>query len=133
MNQEAPPTEGPLNSLLKSLTGVVATLVTMAQTRLELLTSELQEEIQRAAAILLWAFVALFAAGVGLFLAALVVIFAFWDTYRMTAALIVTALFFVLAIVAVGVLMRQLRNRPRLLEGTLEELARDRERLRARL
>lgn len=132
--QDAPaPSEGPLSSLLKSLTGVMATLVAMVQTRLELLTTELQEEIQRAAFVLLWAFVALFAAGIGLFLVALAVIFAFWDTHRLLAALIVTALFFVLSAVATRVLFKQLRGQPRLLQGTLDELSRDRDRLRSRL
>ena len=39
--------------LLRSLTRMLATLVALAQTRLELLTTELQEEVQRAAEELL--------------------------------------------------------------------------------
>lgn len=125
--------KGPLGGLLHSLTQVFTSLVAMAQTRLELLTTELQEEIQQAAQVLLWSFVALFAAGIGLFLAALVVIFAFWDTHRVLVSIIVTGAFFAIAVFAALNLLGKLRNRPRMLDGTLTELARDRERLDARI
>jgi uncharacterized membrane protein YqjE len=120
---------GPISGLLQSLTRAFATLVAMAQTRLELLTVEIQEEIQRAAALLLWAFVAALAAGIGLFLATLAVIFAFWDTYRVLAAVSMTVVFFAIAIGAALYLRNQLRTRPRMLDGTLSELANDRQRL----
>ncbi len=124
---------GPLSGMLHSLTQVLATLVAMAQTRLELLTTELQEEIQWAAQILLWAFVALFAAGIGLFLAALVVIFAFWDTHRVLVSIIVTGMFFAIAAFAALYLSSKMRNRRRVLDATLTELARDRQRLDERV
>jgi uncharacterized membrane protein YqjE len=125
--------KGPLSGLLSSLTQTFATLVAMAQTRLELLTTELQEEIQQTASLLLWAFIALFAAGIGLFLAALVVIFVFWDSHRVLAAVFMTAIFFAIAIGAALHLRNKLRNRPRMLDGTLSELARDRQRLDERV
>ncbi len=124
---------GPLSGLLNSLTQVFSTLVAMAQTRLELLTTELQEEVQRAAGLLLWAFVALFAAGIGLFLAALVVIFAFWDTHRLLVSMLVTGIFFAIAVFAAINLRKQLQAKPRLMDATLTELARDRQRLEERL
>lgn len=134
-HDEAPhgPSNGPFSGLLSSLTQTFATLVAMAQTRLELLTTELQEEIQQTANALLWAFVALFAAGIGLFLAALVVIFVFWDTHRVLAAVAMTAIFFAIAMGAALHLRNKLRNRPRMLDGTLSELARDRQRLDERV
>lgn len=131
--RESKSASGPVSGLMQSLTQVVATLLTMAQTRLELLTTELQEEIQRAASILLWAFVALFTAGIGLFLLALVFIFAFWDTHRIAVSILVTLLFFGIAVVAALLLRKQLRSRPRLLDATLTELARDKQRLDDRM
>ncbi|HLF10887.1 MAG TPA: phage holin family protein [Gammaproteobacteria bacterium] len=124
---------GPVSGLLRSLTNLFATLVGIAQTRLELLTTELQEEIHRAAGIMVWAFVTLFAAGVGLFLAALVVIFIFWDTHRLLVSVLVTSLFFGIAIVAALVLRAKVRSKPHMLDGTLAELAKDREQLQNRL
>ena len=67
-------------------------------TRLELLTTELQEEVRQVGAILLWAFIAAFAAMMGLFLGALAVIFVFWDTHRIAASLAMIALFVVIAV-----------------------------------
>ncbi|MGE0114889.1 MAG: phage holin family protein [Steroidobacteraceae bacterium] len=124
---------GPIGGLLQSLTQLLATLVAMAQTRIELLTTELQEEIQRAAALLLWGFIALFAAGIGLFLAALVVIFAFWDTHRVLAAVLVTVVFFTIALLAALFLRSKLHDNPRMLDATLTELTRDRQRLDERV
>lgn len=124
---------GPASRLLKSATRVFASFVTIAQTRFELLTTELREEIQRAAEVMLWAFIALFAAGIGLFLAALVMIFIFWDNHRVLVSVLVTAFFFAIAVMAALVLTAKLRAKPRLLEGTLTELAKDREELQRRL
>ena len=129
-NSEQP---GPASRLLQSATQVLASVITIAQTRFELLTTELREEIQRAAEVMLWAFVALFSAGIGLFLAALVTIFIFWDTHRVLASILVTVVFFAIAATAALILGTKLRTKPRLLEGTLAELARDREQLQRRL
>lgn len=124
---------GPLNGLLDSLTKVMATVLAMAQTRLELLTTEVQEEIRRGAGALLWAFVALFAAGIGLFMAALALVFVFWDSHRVLVSVLVTLMFFVVALVAVWRLRRMTRSKPRLLDATLSELQQDRTALEERL
>jgi uncharacterized membrane protein YqjE len=124
---------GPVSRLLQSATQLFASLITIAQTRFELFTTELREEIQRAAEVMLWAFIALFAAGIGLFLAALVTIFIFWDTHRVLASVLVTASFFAIALVAGLIFISKLRVKPRLLQGTLAELAKDREHLQRRL
>ena len=73
--------------LFQSLSNFAGTLVAIAHTRLQLLTTELQEEVRQVGAILLWAFIAAFAAMMALFLAALAVIFVFWDTHRIAASL----------------------------------------------
>ena len=124
---------GPISSLFKSLSNLLATIVAIAHTRVELLTAELQEEIHRVAQIMVWSLVAILSAGIGLFLAALVVIFLFWDTHRLLASIAVTAAFFVIALVSISVLRAKVKGRPKLLEGTLAELAKDREQLERRL
>jgi uncharacterized membrane protein YqjE len=124
---------GPISGLFKSLTSLVATVVAITQARVELLTIELQQEINRAAGILVWAFVALFAAGSALLLAALGTIFVFWDTHRVLVSVLVTALFFLIALVATLMLLGKLRSKPALLQSTLAELAKDREQLKSRL
>jgi uncharacterized membrane protein YqjE len=129
-----PPQEepGPIGGLVKSVANLFASLLALAQTRLELLTTELQAEMHRVAEILVWTLIALLSAGMGLFLAALAIVFVFWDTHRIAAAVGVTVAFFTLAVVAVLVLRAKVRGRPRLLEATLAELNRDREQLRSR-
>ena len=133
MQDDSASSSGPISNLLRSLTQVLATLVAMAHTRLELLASELQEEVQRAASLLLWSFIALFTAGIGLFLLALVIIFAYWDSHRILASILVTLFFFALAAFAVWQLRRKLNSRPRLLDATLTELERDGERLNSKM
>jgi uncharacterized membrane protein YqjE len=120
---------GPVSGMIGSLKSMLSSLIAIAQTRLELISTELQEEVGRAAELLLWAFIALFAAGIGLFLGALVLIFAFWDTHRVLVSLLVMGFFFLLALVALLVLRARLRSRPRLFEATIAEFARDREHL----
>jgi uncharacterized membrane protein YqjE len=120
------PARGPISSLFRSIAHLLATAIGIAQTRLELLSTELQEEVHRVAEIMLWAAVALLAAGVGLFLLALVIIFVFWDTHRIAASVAVTAAFFVIAAVAGLVLGAKVRSKPPLLDATLAELKKDR-------
>jgi uncharacterized membrane protein YqjE len=133
MNDPADTQEpGPVSSLLGSLAKVLANLVGIAQTRLEILSTELQQEVTQAAQMLLWAFVAVFAAGTGLFLGGLVLIFAFWETHRLMAAVLVMGFFFLLAVVAVLMLRAKLKARGRLFEATIAEFAKDREHLGSR-
>src|SRR5688572_2643378 len=124
---------GPVSGLFHSLNRMASTVVAIAHTRLELLTTELQEEVRQVGAILLWAFIAAFAAMMGLFLGALAVIFVFWDTYRIAASLAMIALFIAIAVVAALILAKKLRSKPPLLDDTLAELAKDRDNLKARL
>lgn len=125
--------QGVTGGLFHSLSSFVGTLVTVMHTRLQLLTTELQEEVQRAAQLLVWAFVALFAAMMTLFLGALTVIFVFWDTHRLLAALAMTGVLLAIAIAAAFVLQAKLKSKPPMLDHTLAELAKDRDQLRKHL
>lgn len=116
--------------LFRSLGNLAATVVGIAHTRLELLTTELQEEVQRAAHLLLWAAVALLAGMLAVLLGALTVIFYFWETHRLLASLVVTGVFFAVTLLAVAMLYSKLHTKPAILDATLAELARDREQLR---
>jgi uncharacterized membrane protein YqjE len=126
-------TSGLTGGLFQSLSSFVATLVTVAHTRLQLLTTELQEEVQRAAQLLVWAFIALFAAMMALFLGALTVVFVFWETHRLLAALVMTGVLLALAIGAALVLQAKIKSKPPMLDNTLAELAKDRDQLRKHL
>lgn len=127
------PQEQPVAGLFQSFSNFAGTLIAIAHTRLQLLTTELQEEVRQVGAILLWAFIAAFAAMMGLFLGALAVIFVFWDTHRIAASLAMIAMFVAIAVVAALLLAKKLRSKAPLLDDTLAELAKDRDNLKARL
>jgi uncharacterized membrane protein YqjE len=123
---------GPVASLFTSIAQMLATAIGFAQTRLELLTTELQEEIHRVAEIMVYTVVALLAAGIGLFLLALTVIFVFWETHRLAASIAVTATVFLIAVVAGLVLRAKVRAKPPMLDATIAELKKDRAALMSR-
>lgn len=120
---------GLIGGLLQSLKGALASLIAIAQTRLEILSTELQEEITRAANLLLWASVALLASGIGLMLGALLLVLMFWDTHRVLVSVLVTGFFFSVAIIALLVLRNRLKGGHRPFDATITELSRDRDHL----
>jgi len=124
---------GPLRQLIASVSGLLATAIGIGRTRLELLSVEVREELNRTAELAVWAAVAVLAAGGGVLFAGLAVIFAFWDTHRILAAVLVTASYFLLAAVAGLIVRSRLRSRPPFLHATLGELSRDEEELRGRV
>ncbi len=117
--------------LFASLRQMLANLLALAQVRVELLTTELSAEVQRAVGVVVWAFVALFFGGLTVLMLALTVIIAVWDEHRLLAAGLFCALFLAVTVVAGYVVRGRLRSRSRLLGATLDELRRDREALGA--
>jgi uncharacterized membrane protein YqjE len=91
---------GPATNLLRSLVQLGGTLLATAQTRVELLTTELSEDLERGVRILLWGFVALLAGILGALLAGITLIVYFWDTHRLGASIGVTLVFLLVAAVA---------------------------------
>jgi uncharacterized membrane protein YqjE len=128
----APGPDGPISGLFKSISNLFATLIAIAQTRVELLTTELQAEVQRSGEIIVWTLIALLAANMALLWIAIVFVVALWDSHRLLAGLSVIAFFSLIAIVAALVLRAKIRGKPRLLEATRAELAKDREQLSRR-
>jgi uncharacterized membrane protein YqjE len=116
---------GAATGLFHSLKNLVGTLLALAQTRMELLTVELREEVQRAAGLFVWAFAALLAAMIGLFFGGLTVVLIYWDSHRILAASLVTAVFLGFAACALLALVVKINSRSRFLDATLTELAKD--------
>lgn len=121
---------GPLRRLMASASALLANAIAMGRTRLELFSVELREELHRVADLLVWGAVAVLAAGGGVLFAGLTIIFAFWDTHRVLAAVLVAATYFVLALIAFLMIRSRIRSRPPFLHATLGELARDEAELR---
>ncbi len=125
MNGEETAAPGPATNLLRSATRLGGTLLTVLQTRVELLTTEISEDVERGVRILLWGLVAVLAAVLGMLLAGITLIIYYWDTHRMQAAVGVTAAFMVLSAVAAWVARARLHEKPKLLDASRTELRRD--------
>lgn len=109
----------------ESIGRISATLLAMAQTRLELAAVEVEEEYQRLLGYLLMSLLALFLLGITLLLLALLVIVIFWETHRIEAVCGMAGLFG-LGAVWLGLKVRaDFRAKPRLLAATVDELRKD--------
>ncbi len=126
------PGTSPRGGLFDSLKVLTATLIAIAHTRLELLSTELEEERVRLSSMLVWTLVAFFCAGLGVVLATLFVVLALWDTHRLLALGIPAILFILGAALAWLVVRGKARAKPRLFAASLTELSKDREELTSR-
>jgi uncharacterized membrane protein YqjE len=115
--------------LFASLKALLATLIAIGHNRLELFTTELQEEIARAASTLLWGVAALLLAFLGALLAAVAVLFAVPEGSRALAAALMALSAFGVAAIAALVSHRRASAKPRLFDATLTELGKDRDQL----
>lgn len=118
--------------LFDSVKTLAATLVAMGHTRLELLSTEIEEEHTRLSSMLLWTLVALFFAALCIVLLTLLVAVVFWDTHRLLALGIMALLFLLGAVIAGRIVLDKARAKPRLFASSLAELSKDREQLTAR-
>lgn len=115
--------------LLASLKTLALTLVDVVQTRLELLSADVAEERVHLTAILISTMVALFCLGVGVVLLAILIVVLFWESHRIMTLSLLTAVFLAAGAGLWGIAMHKLRNKPRLFEASISELAKDRDQL----
>jgi uncharacterized membrane protein YqjE len=114
------------SGLFASIRTLFCTLLGIAQTRLELLASELEEERLRLTRMLLYAFLALFFFGLGVLLLSVLIIAAFWDSYRLAAIGAVLAIHFGAAFICALCVRKQAKQKPKLFSASLAELGKDR-------
>jgi uncharacterized membrane protein YqjE len=125
---EPPPSDQQQAGLTQSLRNLGATALGVLKARAELLVTEIEEERLRLLELLAWGVAAVLFFVFGLVMLSLAVVVAFWDTHRLLAAVILGIAYIVIA----GVLFAIARSRvqrPRLFTASLEELAKDRDRL----
>ena len=129
MAENAPGVTGKSKGLLESLTSLAATLVAIAHTRLDLLATDLEEGREHLLSLLVLALAALFCLGVGVVLATILLVAAFWDTHRLLVLGLLAGFFLVAGIVAWQCAMHKAKTKPRLFAGSLSELIKDRQQL----
>jgi uncharacterized membrane protein YqjE len=118
--------------LLDSLAALAATLITIARTRLDLLSSDLEEERDHFFSLLLLGMVALFCLGVGVLLGVLLLVAAFWDSYRLLSIGVLCGLFLVAGFTVARVALHKMRTKPRIFSASMAELLKDRQQLTTR-
>lgn len=121
------PAPGSLGSRLRSS---IAGALGLLQTRLELLATEFQEEKLRLGSLLGYAAAAFFFLGFGAMMLALLLTVLLWDSHRLLALGIFTALFLAIGILAALAAARIGRQGSRLFAASIAELAQDREMIR---
>ena len=119
-------------AIVESLSRLAGTFITIVQTRLELITVEVEEESLRFFGYFLFALAAMYCIGMALLLGVLLIVVTFWDTRQLVPALISLMVFFALFSVTIILGIRKhYRLKPGLLSHTLRELSRDIEQLKS--
>lgn len=126
------PENGGSRGLFESLSVFAATAVAIIQTRLELLSLDLEEEREHLLAIMLLALVAVFLLGIGVVLAAILLVVAFWETHRLLVLGILTTLFLLLGISTGAYALYRVHTKPRLFSSSIAELQKDQQQLSSR-
>ena len=119
----------PQPGLLGAARQVLVALIEIGQTRLQLASTEIEEERLHVAELLLYATFALFFLGIGLVLAALLLVLLYWDSHRELVLGGVAVLFLAIGTGLALVWRRKASRKPKLLATTIAELQRDRDAL----
>ncbi|HEX7635890.1 MAG TPA: phage holin family protein [Noviherbaspirillum sp.] len=115
--------------IAESAARMAASLLAIAQTRLELAATEVEEESLRYFSYLLLSLAAMFCIGLAIVLGTLLIVVLYWDTNRIGVLLVLTVLFAFVGIM-IGLRVRsRYRDKPKLLLHTMTELSRDGEML----
>lgn len=111
--------------LFDSARKLLANLAGLAHTRLELLSTELEEELARLGVILLAAIVSLFFAFLGVAFAAVAVMIAVGEDYRLAVAVAFAIAFLAIGGLSAWWMRRVARAKPRVFDSSLAELRKD--------
>ena len=114
--------------LVQSLRNLAASAVGVLHTRFELLISEIEEERLRILQLLLWGAVALLFLSFGVLLLTFAVVVLFWDTHRLSSAVVLGVVYLAIG-GAFAAVARRRAQRPRLFTASSAELAKDRDTL----
>ena len=116
-------------NLLSSINGLVATGASIAQTRLELLSIDVQIARSKFISLLVLIVSALFFLFFGLVMLALLIVIYSWEENRLLALSLLSSAFIGISVVLALVIRHSLKNMPKLFEASIAELAKDQEEL----
>jgi uncharacterized membrane protein YqjE len=115
--------------LAESFKNLAGTLFSIAQTRLELLGNELEEERLHFERILLYSAIALLFFGLSIMLLTVFIVVVFWDSQRLLVLGSLAGLFFIAGLLVSNALRNQLHKKSRLFSASLAALSSDRDQL----
>ncbi len=116
-------------NLLSSIKNIVATGASIAQTRLELLSIDVQIARSKFISLLVMIVCALFFLFFGLVMLSLLIVIYSWESNRILALGLITCAFITIGLILVLLVMQSLRTMPKLFEASIAEFAKDREEL----
>lgn len=116
-------------NLLSSIKNLASTGASIAQTRLELLSVDVQIARNQFLRLLVLMICALFFLFFGLVMLALLIVIYSWETDRVLALTLLTSAFLSIGAIMALVVIQSLRKMPKLFEASISELAKDREAL----
>ena len=116
-------------NLLSSIKNLVTTGASIAQTRLELISLDVQIARTKFISLLVMIVSALFFLFFGLVMLALFIVIYSWESDRMMALGLLTSAFLLIGLILAVLIMQSLRTMPKLFEASIAELAKDREAL----
>jgi uncharacterized membrane protein YqjE len=119
-------------NLLSSLKNLVSTGASIVQTRLELISTDVQIARSKFLSLLIMVIFTLFFLFFGLVMLALLIVIYSWESDRMLALSLLTSSFLVVGFILALVVLRSLKTMPKLFEATIAELAKDRQELAKR-
>ena len=127
--EEKPANKG---GLLDSVKTMAVTLIAMVETRLALLSTELEEEREWLTSMLIWIFITLFFGAVAVILGTFLIVVFYWDSNRLAAISIMLGIFILGAAFGWRTVSKLSKDKPRLFSATLAELAKDHKQLTSR-
>jgi len=116
-------------NLLSSIKHLAATGASIAQTRLELLSIDVQIARSKFISLLVMIVCALFFLFFGLVMLALFIVIYSWEADRMMALGLLTGAFLTIGLILALLITQSLRTMPKLFEASITELAKDQEAL----
>ncbi|HQR53067.1 MAG TPA: phage holin family protein [Burkholderiales bacterium] len=126
------PTVEAERGLLVSLRRLAATGVEIAYTRLEILTSDLEEERARLGSMIITGVLGLFCTFMASILFTILIVVLLWETHRVPVLALLGGIFLLGAVLCWRSFQQQRQDRPAFLATTLGELAKDRRELTSR-
>ena len=115
--------------LITSIKNIVATGISIAQTRLELLSVDVQIARSKTISLLVMIICALFFLFFGLVMLSLLIVIYSWETNRILVLSLLTSSFIAIGLVLAFLVMQSIRTMPKLFEASIAEFAKDREEL----